>query len=444
MGSVKPRFGYLIASILSLALVAVACGINPNASEAEVTPSPAVTMPVEIPQPAATAVLSSTPQSPPSVSSLRLWIPPEIGARTEPGAEELIGQIRAYRTMHPNLDVIVEQKLIEGQGGLLNYLQTGREVAPSILPDVVAVPTSLLTDTRVKDLFYPLEGSIGSEFLNDIYPAPVSQVVSNDHIYGYPFASTGLTHLVYNPAVVTETVSLNWTRFISDTGHTMVFPADSREGAVFGLQFYLAEGGTLVNQSGQVALEAEPLSRALANIAVNKGNLLQSHQLKTLDESWQYYQLGLSDTIWMRAEYLFGRQLADSLPVDKQGFSAVPGPESALIPMTTSWAWAITTSDPARQAVAADFIQYLTDPDSLANWSERSQVMPARRSAMALLAENDLYYRFLGEQSEYAQAMPISETSRVLDVIGDAVFQVLTTDSSPAAIADRAVAALRQ
>ncbi|HNS38962.1 MAG TPA: hypothetical protein PKJ56_01810, partial [Promineifilum sp.] len=95
-------------------------------------------------------------------------------------------------------------------------------------------------------------------------------------------------------------------------------------------------------------------------------------------------------------------------------------------------------------AVAADFIQYLTDPDSLANWSERSQVMPARRSAMALLAENDLYYQFLGEQSEYAQAMPISETSRVLDVIGDAVFQVLTTDSSPAAIADRAVAALRQ
>lgn len=440
----KNRLVHLIASLLALSLFSAACGVIPESPDVEVTPSPAATAPVEAPQPAATVALSSPPQPSTSVTSLRLWIPPEIGARTESGAEELVGQIRAYGTMHSNMTVITEQKPIEGAGGLLNYLQTGREVAPSILPDVVAVPTSLLTDTRVKDLFFPLEGVIDSEFLNDIYPAPISQIASSDHLYGYPFASTGLTHLVYNPAVITETIPLNWTRFISDTSHTLVFPADSREGAMLGLQFYLAEGGTLVNQSGQMALEAEPLSRALANIAVNRGNLLQSQQFKTLDESWQYYQLGLSDTIWMRAEYLLGRQLADLSLIEKQEFSAVPGPDGALVPLTTSWSWAVTTSDPVRQVAAADLIQYLTTPDNLANWSERSQVMPARRSAMALLAENNAYYRFLGEQSEFARAMPVSETSRVLDVIGDAVFQVLTTDSSPVAIADKAVAALRQ
>ena len=444
MTYLKRRIGCLIISLLALVLLSAACGILPGSPEAGVTPSPPATTPSETPLPAATVELSTTPQQAAPVSSLRLWIPPEIGARTESGSEEFSSQIRVYRTMHPNLDIIIEQKPVEGQGGLLNYLQTGAEVAPSVLPDVVAVPTSLLADTRVQDMFLPLEGLIDPAFPNDIYSAPATQIAAEGHLYGYPFASVGLTHLVYNPGVITETIPLNWTRFISDTDHTLVFPADSRAGAMLGLQFYLAEGGTLTNQSGQLALEAEPLSRALAAIAVNRNNLLQSHQFKTLDESWQYYQLGLSDTIWMLVEHLLGRQAADPSLIERQEFSPVPGPEGALVPLTTSWAWAITTSDPARQAAAADLILYLTTPDNVANWSERSQVMPARRSAMALLADSNPYYRFLDEQSERAQAMPISETSRVLDVIGDAVFQVLTTDSSPASIADQTVAALRQ
>ncbi len=444
MTHLKLRIGRLILSLSLLVLLSTACDILPGGQEAGTTPQPAVTASAETPQPVPTVEVSTTPQQPAPVSSLRLWIPREIAARTEAGSEELTSQIRVYRTMHPNLDIITEQKPIEGQGGLINYLQTGSEVAPSVMPDVVAVPTSLLADSRVQDLFFPLEGLIDPAFPNDIYPAPATQIADDGHLYGYPFASVGLTHLLFNSAVVTDTISLNWTRFISDTNHTLVFPADSREGAMIGLQFYLAEGGTLMNQSGQVALEPEPLTRALAGIALNKGNLLQSHQLKTLDEAWQYYQLGLSDTIWMRAEHLLGRQSADPALIDRQEFSAVPGPDGALVPLTTSWAWAITTSDPARQAAAADLILYLTTPDNLALWTERSQVMPARRSAMALLAETNAYYRFLDEQSEFADVMPVSETSRVLDVIGDAVFQVLTTDTSPAAIAEQAAAALRQ
>jgi len=444
MTYLKNRPSRLVLTLLLLALLSAACGILPGSPEAEATSAPVVTVPPATPLPPATPVLSTTPQPPAPVSSLRLWIPPEIGARTEAGAKELANQIRDYRAMHANLDIITEQKPVEGPGSMVNYLRTGRGVAPSVMPDVVAVPTSLLADARVRDLFYPLEGLIDPAFVNDIFPAPATQIAVENHLYGYPFASAGLTHLVYNTTIVTGTIPLEWTRFISDTNHTMVFPADSREGAMLGLQFYLAEGGTLVNQSGQVALEADPLARALAEIAVNKGNLLQSYQLKTLDEAWQYYQLGLSNTIWMRANHYLGRRAADLSFIAPQAFSAVPGPEGALVPLTTSWAWAITTSDPARQAAAADLILYLTTPDNLALWSGRSQVMPARRSAMALLAANDSYYGFLEEQSEVARAMPVNETSRVMDVIGDAVFQVLTTDSPPGTIAEQAVAALRQ
>lgn len=213
---------------------------------------------------------------------------------------------------------------------------------------------------------------------------------------------------------------------------------------MLGLQFYLAENGSLVNESGQAALEVEPLTRALATIAIREENLLQSHQLKTLEEAWQYHQLGLSDTMWMRAEHLLARHATDPSLVFRQDYMPVPGPNGTLVPLTTSWAWAITATHPARQAAAADLIQFLATPDNLANWSVLSQVMPARRSAMALLSDNNPYYSFLGVQSERAEPMPISETSRIIDVLGDAVFQVLTTEDSPLIIAEQAVATLRQ
>ena len=63
---------------------------------------------------------------------------------------------------------------------------------------------------------------------------------------------------------------------------------------------------------------------------------------------------------------------------------------------------------------------------------------------MALLSAQNSYYQFAGEEMDRAQPMPVSETSRVMDVLGDAVFQVLTTDTSPVLIAEQAAQSLRQ
>lgn len=384
--------------------------------------------------------------TPPAVTAapLKVWIPPEIGARTEAGSQALSDLIQAYQTAHPTTEIIVEQKPMDGPGGLLSYLQTGRLVAPAVMPDLVAVPNSVLADSRYRDMFFPLGGLMDAGLIDDIYPAPAGQVFANDQIYGYPFATTGLTHLIYDPAVISGTIPMNWTRLISDTAHTLVIPADSREGAMLGLQFYLAEGGTLVDESGRAALATEPLARALATIAANKPNLLQSHQLKTLDEAWQYHLLGLSDFMWTRAEYLLGQEALAGVVLDDLGYSAVPGPSVALIPLTTSWAWAVTTAEPARQARVASLIQFLTTPENLAHWSDQSRVLPAQRAAMALLAEQSGYYQFAAVESERARALPVSETSRLMDVLGNAVFQALTTETSPVLIAEEAAMALRQ
>jgi len=71
-------------------------------------------------------------------------------------------------------------------------------------------------------------------------------------------------------------------------------------------------------------------------------------------------------------------------------------------------------------------------------------MLPARREAMAVLAQSNTYFAFTGAELERAELMPVSESARLLDVLGDAVFQVLATEASPAAVAEEASAALRQ
>lgn len=437
------RAGYISLAFLPLLLLAVACSLMQQEQGIQSTPEPLSTTVPTTPVPQPTLELPGVNQNAANIP-LRLWIPPEIGARTDAGAQELVSQIRAFETSLSSTGVTLEQKTVEGSGGMLNYLQTGRTVAPSVMPDIVAVPTSVLNEPRYRDLFYPIGGLIDPSFIQQIYPAPASQVVRDNQVFGYPFATIGLTNLIFNPDIVTGTVPLRWTELISDMNHTMVFPADSREGAMLGLQFYLAEGGVLVDSEGKAMLEAEPLARALTSIGTSKQNLLQSNQLKTLDEAWQYHLLGLSDFMWTRSEFLLARQAIDPSLVNSLEFSAVPGSTGPLVPLTTSWAWAVTTPDPARQAQAAELIRFLTAPDNLANWSSRSNVLPAHREAMDLLSNQDPYLDFAAMELERAQPMPVVETSRLMDILGDAVFQVLTTEISPVLIAEQAAAALRQ
>ena len=446
------RIGRLAALLLPTLLLLAACDlldgtpaaypvatVAPTASTQTLGPTPA----------AATSVPAQSPEAP--LGPLRLWLPAEIGARTPEGGQELADQVQAFAASQ-SLEVLVEQKPVEGAGGILSYLRTGATVAPSVLPDVIALPAVLLTDPAVRQMVQPLDGLIDMAVLDGDgsetgpYAAAAAQVVSDGRFYGVPFVSAGLTHLVYNRASLPDVIPLDWTAFISDTNHTLVLPADSRDGALFGLQFYLAEGGTLVNENGQPDLQAEPLARALRQIAIRPENLLQSRQLKTLDEAWQYYQVGQSGFLWVRADYYLGRRAeASAAPgAPEPGTSRVPGPGGPLTPLTTTWVWAITTADPARQGPAADLIRTLTAPGALAGWAERSQLLPAQREAMALLAAESEYYRFAGEELERAAAMPISESSRQLAAIGDADFQVLTTDQSPEAIAEATVLSLRQ
>ena len=89
----------LISLLLPFLLLLSACDLLQGGVAAVVTPTAAVTVaPTVAPQ--ATVESPGVPEQSEQITTLRVWLPPEIGARSEAGSQELASQIRAFETGH--------------------------------------------------------------------------------------------------------------------------------------------------------------------------------------------------------------------------------------------------------------------------------------------------------------------------------------------------------
>lgn len=373
--------------------------------------------------------------------SLRVWLPPEIAQASEESANILNAQLASFRSNHPNINLIIEQKAASGQSGILNYLRTGRTVAPTILPDLIAIPIEQLGSALSEELIYPLDGLIETSLLEDLYPAMFELVLKNNQVSGYPFVVTGLPHLAYNSNTVTETVPTRW-ESLSVLPNSFVFPANGTAGGLLVLEFYLDAGGSLTNEADQLTLQVEPLATALQQLFTAKSNgfiLDQSSNYSSSQESWQLFQSGSADfTITSSDQYLRQR--------DEDGLflvTAVPGLQRPLTPLVSGWAWAISTSNPTQRELAAELLTSLVDSGNLGEWSYASNFLPAQQAALASWPAEDAYIPFASEQLNRARAMPFSSTNNVMTVLTNAVFDVVTLSKTPQAAAEAAAAALQ-
>jgi maltose-binding protein MalE len=402
-----------------------------NTPVATGTPPTETTPDIAIPT---TAVTQTQP-------SLRVWLPPEIALSTEDGAAILNAQLAAYRRNHPNVQLTIEQKAVSGQSSILSYIRTGRAVAPEILPDLIAIPIDQLTPALNEQLIYPLDGLVDTALLEDLYPAALALVLKDNRVAGYPFILTGLPHLAYNSETITRTIPTRWDALI-DLPNSFVFPANGTAGGLLGLEFYLAAGGSLTNEAGQVALQVEPLATALQQLfsAKSSGFILdQSSNYSTLQESWPLFQAGTADFALTSSEqYLRQRDEAGNFLV-----TAVPGLQQPLTPLLNGWAWAVTTSDPTQRQLASELLNSLIAGNQLGEWSYASNYLPARQAALALWPEDDNYVDFAREQLNRAQAMPFSSTSNIMTILNNAVFDVVTLAKTPQIAAEEAAAALQ-
>ena len=424
-----------------LALFLAACDLLSNA---DVTPVAATAVPATpallTPSAQNTPGFVIAPTITPTNNSLIIWLPPAIATRTEAGAVTLSDQLLAFNSAHPNLEIIVEQKPTNGQGGALNYLRTGRSIAPTILPDLIAIPVTQLAAAADEGLVLPMEDFLDPDLVELLFPAAQEWAYNTTHLIGMPFALTEVLHLEYS-SVITEPVPLTWSSFISNTTRHMVLPAAGTDGARLALQFYLAAGGRLTNEAGQPALEVEPLTLALEQLyngRINGFILQQSSNITNLAESARLVQDGATDYALTSSDVFLQSISTDYIPQ----FAAIPGLDDPLPALVNGWAWAITTPDVQKKALAAELITALTMPENLGDWSQQSRILPAMPAAFAFWPADDVYVNFAQDELQRAIPMPLTTANTIMPALENAVFDVVSLTKTPAVAAAEAAAAI--
>lgn len=437
---------WISTAIIILLAMLVACE---RATEPEATPGTTAAPSDPTPSPSNTPELISTPEpvetSLPVTTGITItvWTSPDVAPNNDvPGGAVLLEQLNTFDNDHSGFSLLVELKTISDQGGILSYLRTGRSVAPSILPDVILLPSSQLQTAADQGLIFPLDALLAPDAVEDLYPVARSLAEVNGQIYGYPFALNNLQHLVYNSSVVTQTVSADWNVLADDPPGTLLYAAEGANGAQLTAQFYRALGGAFADENGQPILQSIPLVSALdlLRLGTTQGLLdAQSGTLSSADQVWQRFQDNPGLIIHTPANYFLLRRGADA--GNNLRFAPLPGPDGALTATLGAWTWAISTSDSERQAIAADLINWLAAADNVGVWSVQSAVLPARQTAFDYWPD-DAYVAFLQRQIEGAEPQPPGLNSAMLTALSDATTDVLLGLSTPAEAAEEARTAL--
>jgi multiple sugar transport system substrate-binding protein len=399
------------------------------------------TTPPPQPVPTATAVTATetpttTPITPtlttvPPVITLTLWTAePFSPSQTDASGQILGQQIAAFAAAHP--DVVVEYVLKKpyGKGGILNFLLTTGEAVPAAMPDLVAIDTIELKDAAQGGLLQPLDELISTELQEDLFLFAKEIGRFEEQLVGLQF-ETDIEHLIYNTNKLEEP-PLTWTDVLTDEV-SYVFPAGGREGLVndaFIIQ-YLALGGQLVDETGQPALNTELVAQVLQfyRDGYELGAIPPSVlEFKTPDDCWPVY---LSAEVAM-TNVSSGRYLADRKLLMYTRFASIPTRDGNVTTLSQGWAWAIVTSDPARQALAAQLIEWLMEPENSAEWNLAAGHLPTRKAAFEVLGSEDSYYPFLSKQLEGARPRPAGAVySNVARVLQQGVEKVMTGEATP-------------
>jgi ABC-type glycerol-3-phosphate transport system substrate-binding protein len=435
---------YIVTLLLLLVLLPACSLLKGGEPEGTGTPEAAGATPGATPTlaarvtPAATAVAVPQQQAP-----MRIWLVQELSPATNvPGGTVLAGQLAAYELNHPDVKIEVEVKTVEGRGGIISYLRSGKSVAPGVLPDLIGLPVEQLTVAASEGLIMPLTSVVDQSDQQDLFPAALSLGQVNGQLYGYPIALKNLTHMVYSSDVFTQTVPATWNRLISADQAHFAFPGAGRAGAELLLQLYLADGGTLVDESSRPALQLDVLTKALRRFGDGRASgviPLETSSFTNYGESWSALGSVANSVETVAAQFLV--QQAQSTGEE---FAELPGPNAPLTPLVDGWAWAVSASDPVRQATAADILNWLAAGPNMGDWTMAATSLPARRSAFEQWSGDQPYLTFLQKELERAVPYPMMARGAVLDQLGIALYDVLSLSSSPETAAQAAVSALRQ
>jgi ABC-type glycerol-3-phosphate transport system substrate-binding protein len=449
-------FSYWLHLIVALAagvtilIVTSACELSTPMTEVNQN-TPTIETTVTI-RPSQTLIVGTTPTitttetSEDTTITLTLWTIEAISdeAQGEPG-NFISNNLRAFRRSNPNIKVETFLKKPSGKGGMLDFLRTAREVAPTILPDVAVLNATDLSQAYAEGLIQPLDGRLDRSIVQDLIPAARKMATVDNKLVGVPLGLE-MEHTVYNTRTFTAPLVL-WSEVLS-SNTKYLFPAKGINGLVNDttLSLYFSTGGKLLGDQGMPTIDERVLRDILSfyRQALEAG-VIDATILErvTTEELWPTYleaRAGIAQ-ITVR-QYLTDRELLKNtsfapLPVQKE--------EDTPVLITHGWTLVLVTDDVQRQVAALKLIEAFMSTSNNATWNSINKSIPTRDTAYQQLAGNDPYWAFLAEQLNTARPQPgFTGYDRIGRIIQQAVEQVLRGEATPEEAAATAIDALAQ
>ncbi len=406
-GVLKPRLWQFPAVVLRqscaicLCILLLSAGCLPHTS----TPLPTLTLSPLVtvaPTVARTPTVTSTPMS--SLTTLTLWVPDFLDpfGETEAGAL-LLNHLQTFSLSNPDVQVQVQVKAASGPGSLYNLLRTAYTAAPAVLPDLVLLNYTQLQEAAHEGFIRPLPPALVDA--SDYYSFTLQSAQVAGQVYGLPLL-TQIEQTVYH-AEVTETPPVSWTVVLTGS-YSLLFPAGPLDGLASDalLLAYRGAGGAVVDESGKPTLDRarlEDLYRFFGTLV--EADLLQPELVLGLPDAeacWAHYQEGVGQLSIVPAGSYWAVRPAGARP------GWIPTPSGQIIAQGRMWAIAIVSQTSERQPQALALAEWLAQPEQTVDLAMLARRLPARRSAVDLLALSREDRQFL-ESLMNAAELPLPE-----------------------------------
>lgn len=374
-------------------------------------PTVAVSAPVATPE--------ITPEGP---LVLNVWLPESVAPTGNDQARFLLAdQIDAFHAVQSDVRIETRLKKPQDVGGIMETLKAASVVAPNALPDLTLLRRSDLLVAAQTGLISPLEGSIPSALLGDLYPVALSLGQVNGTLYGIPY-TLDVQHMVYRPEIISGTFATFGDVLANQ--QPFIFPAAATDGVgdVLLLQ-YLSAGGTLIDLQNN-KLDADALRSVLEfyQQAVEQGVVNAS--VLTYAKSEDYVG-GLVDNS-VTAAVVSSSQYLD---LSARGLSL----QSAPIPLATEapssiangWMWVMVTRNPEHQELAVRFLNWMFDAGRQSAYTRAINMLPSERGAMRLWEDNAYREFAVGLLNNARLPLPKDLGSNVLRVMQTAFAAVV-------------------
>ncbi len=339
-----------------------------------------------------------------------MWLPDFYTLNpSQPGGETLYTVRVLFEQTYPDVFLDMANKAEIGQASLLNFLRAAQRAAPGVLPDAVILNTQDLWQAVDAGLVQPLDPAI-LEGIDDFYPFALDAVTYHDTLYGVP-VSADLQHLVFHRNYTQadtdaplESPPITWSQVISDN-IPFLFAASVREPArnLSLLLQYVGAGGSLTEDG--TLTDPEAMLNVLTFLAdARQAKVIPDSVLGLLGEetTWSAFVEGAGGMAAVNARYYLSQREI----LDEVGFGPIPTQDGTPSTVAQTWAIAILTPDPDRQALIIEFIQDLLEPEVLGPWNQFAHHLPVRRSAFQAWTSAHPYYQFLDSQLDVAVAIP--------------------------------------